>query len=291
MKIFLLTGILLFAFFGLSSCNNEDVIDVDLKPGINLLVVDGWITDKNEPSVIYLTRSGSYFENTPAPPVSGAILTVADNEGNKETLRESKPGKYVTQALRGKIGHTYTLSIQVDGEEYTASTQLRRVPVIDSLRITYDEGEFTEEEEKENGWTGLKDEREGYYLYYYGPEPEGMGDNYRFKIYQNDVMRSRPEDMVFVNDEYIDGKYLRDIKLNSRPIKSTEHLRVEIWSIDQETYQYYFELLPQIVNGGLLTVPPANVRSNIKNSNPNGKKALGWFGSSAVSVINVTVPQ
>jgi hypothetical protein len=266
---------LLLLLAGLAGC--EDVVDVKLDEGQTLLAVDGWITDQPGPYTIRLTTTAPYFNNAPAPRVQGAVVTITDNEGNSEVLQEKDPGNYVTSTLQGKIGNTYTLNIRTGNEEYTAQTKINRVPPIDSLGVRFrPEGGFTEE---------------GHYIYYFGPEPVGAGDSYRFKIYKNDTLLSKPENLIVAEDKLVDGNYIGNVQLNFEPFVAGDKVRVENWSITEETYLFYIELQQQIFNGGLFASPPTNVRTNVFNKNPNGPKAVGWFGGAGVSSREVIVKE
>ncbi len=263
-----------FVVLGLTSC--EDVIDVKLEEGETQLAVDGWITDQPGPYTIRLTTTAPYFNNTTTPRVKGATVTLTDSEGNSEILKESEPGMYVTSQLQGKIGNSYTLSIRYEGEEYTAQTQIKRVPPIDSLGVKYRKG---------GGFT-----EEGYYVTYNGPELPGTGDYYRFKVFRNDTLLNKPENLSFTDDRFVDGNYIEDIQRNFDPFKSGDEIRVETWSITEDAYLFYNELRQQIQNGGLFANPPANVRTNIINKNSNERKAVGWFGGAAISSKEVAIP-
>ena len=266
---------LLLLLAGLSSC--EDVVDVKLDEGQTLLAVDGWITDQPGPYTIDLSTTAPYFNNQRAPRARGAEVTITDNEGNRETLQEIEPGKYLTQTLRGKIGNSYTLNIKWNGEEYTAQTQINRVPAIDSLGIRFrKEGSFTDE---------------GYYVYYFGPEPAGVGDNYRFKIYKNDTLLSKPANLIVAEDKLVDGNYIGNVQMNFEPFKAGDKVRVENWAITEDMYAFYTELQQQIFNGGLFANPPNNVRTNVFNKNATGRKAVGWFGGAGVSGREVVVQE
>jgi hypothetical protein len=258
----------------LASC--EDVIDVDLDEGQPLIAVDGWVTDQPGPYKVTLTRTAVYFNNAPTPRVQGAVVTLADNEGNIETLKESEPGIYLTSTLQGKVNHAYTLTIKVEGEEYRAQTEIRRTaPVIDSLGI-----EFKKE-------TAFFDE--GYYIKYFGPEIPGIGDNYWFKVIKNDTLLNKPENLIVSEDKLVDGKYINDIIINDDPFKVGDRVRVENWSITDDAYQFLLELQTQIQNSGPFSTPPANVRTNIKNVNPNGKQAVGYFGGASISKKSIDI--
>src|SRR5690349_4270405 len=100
----------------LSSCT--DVVPIDLPDPEPQLAVEGNITDQPGPYTIRLTKTGAYFTKDELPAVRGAELTLTDNEGHRETLRETAPGQYQSQSMQGKIGNSYVLTIRAEGQEY-----------------------------------------------------------------------------------------------------------------------------------------------------------------------------
>lgn len=247
----------------------EDVIDVDLDEGESQFVVDGYVTDQPGPYTVTLSKTAAYFTNASTPRISGATVTIADSEGNTELLTETTPGNYVTSSLQGKIGNKYVLTVKVEGEEFRAETEIKRIPEIDSLGQTF--------KDESTGWD------EGFYVLYYGPEFPGPGDYYRFKIYRNDTLMNRPEDLLVRSDEFVEGSYINGPEMNNDPFKPGDKVRVENCSLTQDNYYFYNELFTQVNNGGIFANPPANVRTNIVNVNASSKKkAVGYFGGMAI---------
>jgi hypothetical protein len=257
----------------------EDVIDIDLKTGETLLVVDGWITNQNQSYTVKLTQTKPYFANTPAIVVSGATLQLTDNEGNSENLTETQPGIYKIQTIKGKIGNQYTLKIIAQGETYEAKTEIRNVPPIDSLTYRF---------KKERS-----DLKEGIYVRYFGPELPTPNDYFRVKVYKNNIQYNKPSELIVQSDEFINGNYIGDLEFDfGDPFKINDHVKVELLSLPQDAYYFWQEMVTQVNNGGLFGTPPANVRTNVRNMNPNSKqKAVGYFGGSAVSTIQGTITQ
>lgn len=63
-----------------------------------------------------LARSVSYTDTNTFPAVSGAVVTLSDDAGGLETLREtSMPGEYRGRTLLGPAGRRYTLRVDTDG--------------------------------------------------------------------------------------------------------------------------------------------------------------------------------
>ncbi|WP_224995319.1 DUF4249 domain-containing protein [Cesiribacter sp. SM1] len=252
-----------------------DVIDVELPEGEPLLVVDGWIYDTPGPYTITLSTTAPYFGNAETPRVTGATVRIADNEGFTEELIEVAPGKYQTQNIRGKVGNTYTLSIDYDGESYRAVTNIKPGVTVDYL--TY---EFKEE-------SGGMDE--GYFLKFFGQELETEGDHYHLRMYQNDQYLSEPGQLIFVSDQMVDGNYIHDLQLNWEPFSLNDKVKLEMLVITEDTYQFLLELSQQINNGGMFPNPIANVRTNVVNTSSEGKKAAGYFAGASIDTIEGTI--
>ena len=224
------------------------MVSLNVPQGAPLLAVDGAITDQAGPYVVRLTTTGPYFDAQAAPPVTGAQLTLRTADGPPETLREQRPGEYVTSgALRGRVGGRYTLTIATGGEQYVAETEIRRALPIDSLRAEY---------RPQNGLAAA-----GYYLLYYGQEPAGPGDFYRFKVLQNGVLRNRPADLIIRADELVDGNYLRGLEISADPddkvfFAAGDRVRVQVLALPADYYYFLNETATQLNNGGLFASPP-----------------------------------
>lgn len=274
---------LLAILVAFSSC--DDVIDLDLKDGKIQLVIDGQL-DNNaaKPDTILLKWTANYFANKPLPAATGATVKVTSNDGATYVFAETAEGsgKYVNQQFVGEIGKTYTVNVtRVQGngyenETFSATSLLKRVPPIDSLKVNY---------RAEN--TGIYDK--GYYIKYFGPEFEGSGDYYRFKMYVNGKLRNQPSDLAFTSDQFVDGNYINDIELSSEPCDEGDTVVIETLSLTEDTYKFYIELQNQMQNGGLFSPPFSNVRTNVVNNNAaSDKTAVGYFrcvGLSSASVI------
>ena len=120
-KILMLTiGLLLVA------C--EDVIEVDLDTATPRLVIDAsidWVKNTlgNEQKIILSNTTGYYSNDFPT--VSGANITVTNTTGTVfDFIEASVTGEYICTNFEPIIGETYTLSIQLNGETYTATETL-----------------------------------------------------------------------------------------------------------------------------------------------------------------------
>ncbi|WP_310391777.1 DUF4249 domain-containing protein [Hymenobacter sp.] len=262
----------LLAALALTAC--EDVIDVTIPTARPLLVVEGAVTDQPGPYTVKLTRTVAYFDAQPQPPVPGAVLTLRDDAGQTETLREQAPGVYASRTFQGRIGGRYTLTIEAEGEQYQAETEIRRTPPIDSIRAEF------------RAKTGL--DEEGYYVLYYGPELPGVGDYYRFKVFRNGQLLNRPSDLFVRSDELVDGRYIGAFELNNNQAEEItfvpgDRIKVEMNSVPRDYFFFLNEIVTQLNNTGLFAAPPANVRTNVRNVNAqSAQTAVGYFAGYTV---------
>lgn len=279
----------LLVVVALSSCSE---VMKDIKPRVSepVVVVDGWLeTDSAGTRIkVKVSKTQPYLDNRPNPTISGAVVQVTDGQGLTLNIPEvaERPGNYelslTNLTVVEALNKFYTLTIAAEGETYSATSQVRRVPVIDSLGQT-----FTPK--------GLGVDTAGYFVELYGKDIPGIGDSYRFKVFKNGSQFNGPGDIVTQSDESIpllDGiPFIPPIRFGINPIlyQPGDSVTVEILSITRDAFDFFNELEIQIQNGGLFSQPVANVRTNVKNSNLKGKAAVGYFGCSAVSTKSIVI--
>src|SRR5665213_2438318 len=126
-KIFFSFLPILFLF----SC--QQVININLNSVSPKLVVEDKLSTKPGSYLVKLTQTTNFFGDTTPSFVTGAQVIINDNSGHRDTLHELYPGKYFTSTLQGTIGETYTLSVNSQGKNYSAITQMTDTLTIDSI--------------------------------------------------------------------------------------------------------------------------------------------------------------
>lgn len=101
------------------------------------LVVDGIITNELRAQVIKLTRTNQEL-NLPSLPVSGAEISVSDGQ-ETYVFTESEPGIYLSAPFQAAINNTYYLTIDLDGQQFTASSGVEPVTPMENINVTWDE--------------------------------------------------------------------------------------------------------------------------------------------------------
>ena len=237
-------------------CQCTEKIDVNLFDSPVQLVVEGYVTNYTAQHLVQLSWSSPYFSNSPPERVSGATVTIEDSE-IVYSLSEVKTGIYISDYyFAGIPGRTYTLTIELEGETYTATSKMPTVQRIDSI------GFFQQFEHE---------------LYYdiklYSQEPSSPGDHYFWRVYKDyNLVSKNLTQYVFANDDLINGNYMNGIKVQTVEAKVGSRITLEMASITEEYYEYCLAIIKETLYAdGPFESAPASIAGNITNG------ALGFF--------------
>ncbi|MDF1549827.1 MAG: DUF4249 family protein, partial [Bacteroidales bacterium] len=105
--------IILLISLTLFSCT--ELIKIDLADGnSNRLVVEGSITNELKIHAVTLSRTGEYFLNQPTKRELNANVSISDGDTLINLFDPEGDGTYETdKEVAGKVGHTYTLDIEL----------------------------------------------------------------------------------------------------------------------------------------------------------------------------------
>ena len=232
------------------------------------------ITDQADGQYIRISRSMGFYDNGQNPAVSGATVSVEDDEGNTYSFVEQSPGYYVPKApFTGKVGVTYAMTARVGDELYTASEVMNYVPPFDSLTIRLDA-----EEQADPG-----DEGRFYEVLVYIKEPQATVDYYLAKFYRNDTILNWDGTWAFAYDDLLLSEDIDNLPAPFYYAKD-DMARVEMYAITRECYKYYLDLTNNVNNdGGMFSGQPANLRTNIEGG------AIGYFQVSGLAQAEIQV--
>jgi hypothetical protein len=263
-----------------TSC--EDVIQVKLDQGQPLVTIDAFINDMRSVQKVRLTYTDNYFSQKPNEPVTGASVQVRDlNTGIDYTFLDNNNGDYLfTPIDTFRVGHNYELKVTHQGTVYTSTSRMNRTTAVDSIIAEYKEG---------GGFSGSEP---GYDMAFLGFDiPGDTVDYYWIKSYRNGVFFNKGGDINICADAAFgagaDGfPFITPIAQGITPFgerfKQYDVCRVEIHSINLETYNFLTQVQTQTTNSGLFATSPENVKTNIKNTTSDKTKVVGWFCMSAV---------
>jgi hypothetical protein len=260
----------LITFLFFSAC--QKIINVDLNVAAPNIVIEGMITDRPGPYVITISKSGSYFNQPELVPVSSARVTIADDLGRIDTLKETKPGFYLTSSIRGNPGRTYTLKVISEEMEYTGSSAMQSHVRIDSLNLTKSITQHFD-----FGGDNRNELQVDLNCYFRDPPEKNF---YRLKVFVNDS--ARVDNYRLYDDQYTNGM---EIGLHAGHARAGSTYRLELYSLDSKTFGYYRTLEDLLYNNPFFGSTPANPNTNLSNG------ALGYFGTGAYSSKTILITE
>jgi hypothetical protein len=291
-----LTGFLISAQF-LGTCvepYNPNIPKYD-----NILVVDGLITNLDEPYYVELTRSMPYEGIDPDRETNATVL-VLDEDDNVFEFTETSRGKYVSDpsVFRGEIGKNYKLHIITSGgDEFESDyVELRKVPEIDTLYWIYEEKE-TDDPDKT---------LQGVQVYLSTEDPQNNTWYYRWEWIETwefvapFIAAGRPtlhqcwksensSSIEIATSKHMTVDVIKDhslafISQNTNRLGIMYSMLVRQYSLSAEAYSFWKQL--QDINqkmGSLFDPTPMAVTGNIHHISDPEIPVLGYFQASAVS--------
>jgi hypothetical protein len=273
------------------SCTEEFEFDFD--SNAQILAVDGVLTDQDVDHYIRLTKSKNTLVNadfsgtsnsaTQFEAIKDAIITISDDVGNTEVLsyigiREddytNTEGYYKIENIRGIVGRTYTLKIELSGKLYQSVSILKAVPEIEQVTFKSKYLELKEETvtipllhftEPQN--------TSDYYLLHYRVDGWGGSDrNWEYSIISDKYLTEQVNGLEIDDGQSASGHdFYREIPLGAE-------VEVFIESLTKDAYEFYKGIIDQFdSDGGAFSQTPASPPGNISNG------ALGLFRCSAVN--------
>lgn len=262
MRTIRIFAIILFTSFSVLSCTEE--IEIDYNDFETKLVIEGEISVQAE-STIRLSKTVNFAESNTFPAVSGAVVEISDNEGNKTLLQETEPGVYSNPDLVCISGKEYSMLVASEGTSYNSTCLIPNLVPLDSVQVRY--------EEPDNMLRSDKDMVFRVYAYYNDPLDEV--NFYQFIEYHNG---KRVRSFV-AKDERNNGLLVKkELKYDDRELKKGDVVRIEMRSISESVYEYFDDLN----SSSRMSATPANPRTNIENG------TLGYFSAHASSYKSAT---
>lgn len=242
-----------------SSC--EKVITVELNEADREYVIDGQITNITDLNYVKISKSDNFYETEDFEAVSGATVTVTDENGNSTVFVENEPGTYEAPAFSTTPYTNYDLSVLIDGEEeINASAYMPGNTAIDSL--PYIDGTF---------FGG-----DGFTAFLYWTDDVNERNYYKannWKKSTNDDAFT-PDPSITITEDALFNGIGTGTPLFSRSFELNDTVIVDLMEIDEHNFKYWYAL-SQVTSGQ--TAAPGNPISNLSGN------TLGYFGAYNVS--------
>ena len=276
------------------------------------LVIEGQITDQPGPYYIKLTRTTDYTIRSLNLLETGAVVTIEDNLGNRETLTEQAAGgTYQTRAtgIQGMAGRSYKLTIQTkNGKRYGSDAEvLQTAPPIQQIYA-----EYTNE-----GSSAITAKNQGWNVYIDTKDPETPGNFYRWdwthyeftevcftKQLSNGTLTglgccspcwdiTRCYNCINVtSDININGQNISRQLITRVPFTSLGkyYLEVQQQAISKGAYAFW-KSVRQLTSstGGLFDAAPQTVQGNVHCLSDPTEMAYGYFGATGIAEQHIYV--
>lgn len=266
--------ILLLSFVLVVSC--EKIIDVDLNETNPKPVFESYI-ENDSTCYVKAAWTSSFYDNSSSPAIENAIMNIADQNGNSENLIHTGNGIYRGSNLLGVIGNSYTLSIELDGQNYEASSTMPPLTTIDSISIIPITGFF-------GGGGGQGPQEPQFWAFVNYTDSAEFVDYYAIRTtYYDSISNDYVTDYRIADDDLSDGISTRSFTTFNR-FESGDTLTVEFASIDAVTHLYFKTLEDAIAGAGFQAAAPANPTNNFSN------QALGYFGAWSKDTAQYIIP-
>jgi hypothetical protein len=247
--------IILTAFL-FASC--EEVIDVDLNSVDATLVVEG-VIEPGEPVWLQLSYTSDYFSEDETKYEKYATIYLTDDNGNRDTLSYDVDGMYRGSNITGVENTTYTLSIYENNKGYQGTSTLLPATTIENIWFEKSSNSLTgEDEDKYNIHVAISNDtqQDNYYL---------------FKFYTNGELED--DKYSITNSSYYSDEESLVYKPSSITFEEEDEVKVVVYRIDEDTYNYYSQLNDILESGIGSSSTPYNPESNF------GEDVLGYFAA------------
>lgn len=255
---FILLGLLL------GSCQEEILLDlqtVDPTPAIEAI----W-TNNGSMNQVKILYSKDYYNQELNQIIDDAVVSITNLDTNRDIpfIFSSQARRYLpVNNLGGRIGERYQLNVKIGENEYVSEGTMLPPPTLDSIKYEFKERRFFREE--------------GYYLTVYGKIPFETENNYRIRIIQNDTLKNSRFDYLLFDDSFGTSILDKGFELAGFPFKANDRVRLELYRLNTDAFNYLNQLVDLLFNdGGLFSPPPQNPKTNIKLKSGQGE-VLGYF--------------
>ncbi|UTW60980.1 DUF4249 domain-containing protein [bacterium SCSIO 12741] len=264
-----LIGFLAVLTLVLTGC--QENIDFELNSEKSRIVVEATLTDSVMKHPVKLTMTTSYYETQSATMVDGATVTITDGTTTWPVIQEGD-GLYYTPEMGIEPSKTYTLRIEKDGEVYEGTDSAPIKVKVDSVVLR-----LVENPDFETG-----EDIPEYSVVLFAQENPGLGDHYLWKYYVKKPdtawrdMTPRFNDWSYAADDFVDGRSPAEGWeifgfIDTAEIPTGSLVKMEMYSISKEYYEFLSAMSQQTNRGGLFDGPPANIPTNMSNN------AIGFF--------------
>ncbi|EMS35022.1 hypothetical protein C943_02914 [Mariniradius saccharolyticus AK6] len=260
---------LLLPLIAIVSFSCQEEVFLPLENTEPIPVIEALWTDNPSINQVRVSYSKDYYDTASFEVEENAQVSIRNlRTGGQVNFRfNQETKKYVAERnISGTLGESYELSVKIGEKEYSSTGTILFPPLLDSIVYNFREERIFREE--------------GYYLTVYGKIPFADDNNYRIRMVKNDTLLNSRFDYLLFDDTFGTNILDNGFELNGFPFKKNDKVRLELYRLNQDAFDYLNQLVGLLFNdGGLFSPPPQNPTSNIKVKSGGGQ-VLGYFMAS-----------
>ena len=259
----------------LTACQKE--IDINYHDVSPVVTIEGRIT--NEQTYVLITRTRSMEDSVKSRGISGATVLISSDSLSEQLVYDSGTGYYQSPSgMKGVPGHTYHLTVQLDGHQYEATSTMPQPATIISAEFV-SQPFLANEVLMYEMWAVDPEPDERNYFWYrmdrHSPDPQVRlkqgQEPYRWNTFDDrgSLAGRIYRDVFCVDEEMMDGVDIEEEFLKS-VLFDGDTITFQLMAIDRPTFEYYQSL-------GVGQRMGANPTSNISGG------CLGYFTAGSVT--------
>ena len=301
----------------LNSCVEAFDPDINVQDPLPL-VIEGNVTTEDVPYNIAVRRARP-INQTGSTPVSGALVTIIDDQSNSYTLKENFPGNYQTSAFVGEIGRSYMVRVELDGQVIESAFE----EILPAFPITSTDAEFFYEDiQSETGEVTTEPrvrifsdltypENQDYYSMFeweatYQVMTPLQGSSTCWQNPEEAPSDPDPDKNCYITErstnyirlftnERLSGSSIDAYEIYRTTAVNTFQIRysplIRQFSLSERAYEFYEQIRQLTENtGSLFDVPPTPIEGNLTNLTNTNEPVLGYFSASDVSEFRTFLP-
>ncbi|HKM92705.1 MAG TPA: DUF4249 domain-containing protein [Prolixibacteraceae bacterium] len=259
--------LLVFLPFLFSSCEEEVVLD--LHNIEKRLIVEATLTNLDPAVKVSLSYSQAFYDVPDMLRQTNANVTIANSNGESETLVPDTAGFFVSKNLKAQFGETYTLKVEIDQQVVEVSSTMPRV--VEIGYTTFVPNPFWGSPDSLNTIVNVMD-------------PKGEDNFFRLKL---NKLGAIPSTEFFIVDDSFGKDGIISMPIYYKTFAPGDTVIIELRHLTNETADYYSGL-SENVGGSFNSIAPGNPVSNMPD------EVYGYFATYAVAfdtvIVQKTIP-
>jgi hypothetical protein len=268
---------ILVTSFILSGFACQELVELPLEEEQTRVVIEGLISNKEGRQSVSVARTLNYYETGQLPPITDANVNILDSADNliEQFVYNAEDSTYKSLSdWTAEVGKSYKVQVEVDDQFYEASGKIIANARLDSVYY------LSDEQLEALGQNSFGD---GFFIFVDGSLPSTEIQYFLLETTVNDTLRNDRGDLSnsILSSEFF-GSEFQFLPVPGL-VKAQDSVRLELFTLTEDVYQYYIEFVNLLFNdGGVFSPPPVNPKSNISNTTNADNYALGFIQFSSV---------